>query len=193
MGVRYWTGLAILLAVVGVAPMDALKYQHRMVAEYVPPDLVPVPGGWESVRSYFLRREAASAYDALHAAAGRDGIALRIVSAYRSFDRQDALYRLQLRIDGPGQTTVARPGFSEHQLGEALDLCGPEPAAVLHATFAETAAGRWLAARAPDFGFAVSYTEANRAQTGFSPEPWHYRYVGSDARARHEAAMLGSR
>ena len=161
---------------------------------YVPPDLVAVAGGYSPERSYFLRRETGSAYEALRAAAKRDGVALWVVSAYRSFERQKQLHLNQVLLDGPGQSTVAQPGFSEHQLGMAVDFCGADPKAVTNARFAETDAARWLREHAPEFGFSLSYTAANQPTTGFSDEPWHYRYVGTaGARTRHEAALRGTR
>jgi len=54
-------------------------------------------------------------------------------------------------------------------------------------------AGLWMKAHAPDSGFSLSYTGANQERTGFSPEPWHYRFGGTGARARHEAALGGPR
>jgi D-alanyl-D-alanine carboxypeptidase len=86
---------------------------------------------------------------------------------------------------------VAKPGHSEHQLGTAVDVAGADDETVLKTEFGDTPAGKWLTAHAPAFGFAISYTAANRATTGYIPEPWHYRYVGSAARARHEAALAG--
>ena len=70
-------------------------------------------------------------------------------------------------------------GYSEHQTGLAVDLITPEdPGCDFDACFARTPAGRWLARHAWRFGFVVRYQPATTAITGYSPEPWHLRYVG---------------
>jgi D-alanyl-D-alanine carboxypeptidase len=191
MGKRFRVVSVCLLAI--STALSAGAQQHQMVREYVPPDLVPVSGGHEQGRRYLLRREAAAAYEHLRTAATRDNVRLSIVSGFRSFDQQRRLFDLQIRIDRQRQSTVAAAGYSEHQLGDAVDFGGDESSAILESAFGQTRAGRWLNDRAPDFGFAVSYTVANQHVTGFAAEPWHYRYVGSTARARHAEAIQGMR
>jgi D-alanyl-D-alanine carboxypeptidase len=100
---------------------------------------------------------------ALLLAAAQAGHAVSINSAYRSYDEQARLFR---SIKQPGR--AARPGQSEHQLGVAVDLRLPGPAAV-----------DWLAAHAADFGFTRSYPPGKHKLTGYRPEPWHVRFVGA--------------
>ena len=52
--------------------------------------------------------------------------------------------------------------------GEVLPIDDPQSATQVAA----------LRDNAPQFGFIVSYTEENREETGYQPEPWHLRYVG---------------
>lgn len=160
--------------------------------DYMPPDLVKISHGYDDAIQYRLRKEAAAAYESLIAAAARDSVDLMAVSAYRSYDTQRELYLFKLRTAGWKQTTVAKPGHSEHQLGVAVDFTDGNLERLLRPEFGAGKAGKWLARRAPEFGFAVSYTEANSAQTGYAPEPWHYRYFGvPEAAARHDSALRG--
>ena len=46
--------------------------------------------------------------------------------------------------------------------------------------FEGTASGQWLAANAHNYGFIMRYPQGKDAVTGYSYEPWHYRYVGVD-------------
>jgi D-alanyl-D-alanine carboxypeptidase len=126
----------------------------------------------------------------MRSAARRASIELRLVSAYRDCETQRQVYLAKLERSGWNQRTVAKPGHSEHQLGTAIDLVGDDAAALLEEFFVSTPAGLWLREHAPDFGFSLSYTRANRLRTGYAAEPWHYRYVGAaKARTRHEAAL----
>lgn len=171
--------------------LELVDRTHPLSPSYAPTDLVAVTPGLDPKRTYELRREAADAWRRMHAAARADGVELRVISAFRSFEYQRGVYADAVRRMGPDQNSVAKPGHSEHQLGTAIDIAGDDDQTVLQTAFGETAAGKWLAARAPEFGFAISYTAANRATTGYIPEPWHYRYVGANARARHDAAITG--
>ncbi|MPZ04180.1 M15 family metallopeptidase, partial [Micrococcus luteus] len=56
------------------------------------------------------------------------------------------------------------------------------------ACFGDTAAGRWVAAHAAEYGFVIRYPAGAEDVTGFDHEPWHLRYVGSTEAARVEAA-----
>jgi LAS superfamily LD-carboxypeptidase LdcB len=68
------------------------------------------------------------------------------------------------------------PGYSEHQLGTTVNLCGLDLKTVLNPDFDRTREGRWLRKNAPRFGFYQSYTRENQHLTGYVPEPWHYRF-----------------
>ena len=146
---------------------------------YVPPDLaaVPVP----HTNAPRLRRVAASAVVRMFAAARRAGIALASNSAYRSFDSQTAVYDQDLHAHGlaAADTLTARPGYSEHQTGLAIDIGAVSGRCSLSACFASTREGRWLASNAWRFGFVLRYPKGYTAITGYDFEPWHYRYVGA--------------
>jgi D-alanyl-D-alanine carboxypeptidase len=173
------------------SPEPRVDRDHALPSDYVPDDLVVVGPGFEKRRVYQLRLEAAAAWERMRDAARADGIQLRLVSAFRSYQDQQRVYQAKVERDGPQQNAVAAPGHSEHQLGTAIDIAGPDDETMLEHAFAETDAGKWLVARAPEFGYAVRYTRANQKQTGYTAEPWHYRYFGDAARARHDAALQG--
>lgn len=159
---------------------------------YVPTDLVEIPFGYESGRTYRLRKEAATALETMIRRARRAGVSLVVVSAYRSYATQRRIYLGKLKRSGWLQDTVAKPGHSEHQLGTTVDLNGPDESTLLRVSFGETPEGQWLREHAPAFGFALSYTEFNSGVTGYAPEPWHYRYYGVEKAARRHAEALGS-
>jgi D-alanyl-D-alanine carboxypeptidase len=166
---------------------------HGLPPDYTPDDLVSVGPRYEDEIDYRMRREAAGALKSMIAAANADGIALYVVSAYRSWRRQQINYQNRVERSGWDQNTVARPGHSEHQLGTAVDLTDGDKATLLEESFGATRAGIWLRENAPRFGFAQSYTPRNRAATGYAAEPWHYRYWGVDKASAKHAAAWGSR
>lgn len=114
--------------------------------------------------------ETISAFRSMREGANNDGIDIVVQSAYRTFEYQRGLYE---RAGGDG--SVARPAFSEHHTGRALDLWGPDG---LLDENAPTETGRWVAAHAYEYGFIVRYTEENQPVTGYIAEPWHITYVG---------------
>lgn len=108
------------------------------------------------------------------------GVNLRVVSAYRSFDYQIALFERYLKQSGfeKANTFSALPGQSEHQTGLAVDLDDTTGQYTLQQSFDQTLAYQWLSQHAHQYGFILSFPKGWEARTGYMYEPWHYRYVG---------------
>ena len=133
------------------------------------------------VRGYQVAAPAAGPLTRLLAAGGRDGHPFKVASAFRSHDYQAAVHASTVAARGreAADRLSARAGHSEHQTGLAVDLVVPsEPACHFDPCFARTPAGRWLARNAWRHGFLVRYQPSTSSVTGYSPEPWHLRYVG---------------
>lgn len=149
--------------------------------DYVPDDLVKINQKWNyHTKEYpkYLRKYVAIILERMLQNAEDQGIHIRVFSAYRSYEKQRYLYLKALSRSGLQQNSVAKPGHSEHQLGTAVDFCGLDPNTVLNQNFGLTKEGRWLRENALKFGFHQSYTEENQHETGYIPEPWHYRFKG---------------
>ena len=123
-------------------------------------------------------------------AASSDGVDLMICSAYRSYDRQQTLFRNKInKLMGEGMTyleaykigsmNVTVPGTSEHHLGLALDILTGSYTK-MDDGFGDTEAGKWLAENAKDYGFILRYPKGKEEITGIVYEPWHFRYVGRE-------------
>lgn len=110
------------------------------------------------------------------------GKRLVLVSGYRSAGYQERLYARYVREHGTtaADRFSARAGHSEHQTGLAADVT---QAGVPFTRFGGTASSDWVAAHAWRYGFVVRYTAGTEDVTGYSPEPWHLRYVGPDLAA----------
>lgn len=130
--------------------------------------------------------EANYALGNLQTAAGEAGYSMPLISGYRSFDKQDGLYRNYAARDGKqmADTYSAWPGHSEHQTGLAFDI------GALDDNFGETAAGKWLAENAHKYGFIIRYPKGKESITGYQYEPWHVRYLGIEtATAVYESGL----
>lgn len=156
-----------------LAPLDK---QHVLAANCEPADLVSLPAQYSS-GTQLMRAEAASAIVKMFEAAGKDGYLLYVNSSYRSYSEQSATYDYWVRQNGKeyADRTSARPGHSEHQLGNTADVgwSGCE----LECTIG-TPEAAWIAENSYRFGFIVSYPDGKEAITGYAAEPWHVRYVG---------------
>lgn len=138
--------------------------------DYAAPDLVDVPV--PHVYSPQLRQEASDQIVAMFAAfTAETGLQMQSQSAYRSYAAQQSVY-------GGNDTLTARPGYSEHQTGLAMDISALPNVCALQICFADTPQGQWLAANAYKYGFVLRYPDGMTDITGYQFEPWHYRYVG---------------
>lgn len=146
--------------------------QHCLVPlNYAPKDMRVIYGAT-------LRAEAAAEYKRLIDAATSQGISMQSTSSYRSYAQQVTTYNHWVTVNGSvaaADTVSARPGYSEHQTGLAVDVgvggCALD-------CFGTTPAYAWMKANSHNFGFIERYPSGKTAVTGYSPEPWHYRYVG---------------
>lgn len=127
-----------------------------------------------------LRDEAATALEKLMGDAKDKGIDLMLVSGYRSFVLQKAVYERNVSEQGREEAdkTSARPGYSEHQTGLAADLGETNGQCELQICFGDSKEGKWLAKNAQNYGFIIRYQDGKQSVVGYSYEPWHIRYVG---------------
>ena len=156
--------------------------QHPLPEDYEPDDLIELL--YKSYRAgitdvMMLRRKAEAALEEMAAAARAAGHTLVVSSAYRSYQYQIGSFerwtaRLGLK---QAERVSARPGRSQHQLGLVVDFGS------ISNSFAETPAGKWVAANAGRFGFSLSYPKGYDKLTGYEWESWHYRYVGRELAA----------
>jgi len=168
---------------------------YLVTAGYAPADLVSVTGAGIAGAGLF-RRAMLADLRAMDQAARAAGIRLRVVSAYRSYWSQQAVFNAWVQRSGYDQAIrySARAGHSEHQLGMTLDhsfVGGSDP--WTYTDFALTRAGAWLKANAWRYGFVMSYPKGMERYTGYGYEPWHYRYYGRTLAAQQRASGVNPR
>lgn len=137
-----------------------------------------VPGDLTSYDGYVVSAKILPDMTALFAAAANAGVPLSLTSSYRSYANQVATYNYWVSANGStaaADTVSARPGYSEHQTGFVFDLsaggCSLE-------CFRGSAQYQWMLSNASTFGFIERYPQGLESVTGYSPEAWHWRYVG---------------
>ena len=102
------------------------------------------------------------------------GLNIWIQSGYRSYNFQNIIYNDYVAKDGQekADTYSARPGYSEHQTGLAIDLN------TISYDFVNTPEFAWINTNAYRYGFILRYPQGKENITGYMYEPWHLRYVG---------------
>ena len=140
-----------------------------------------LPGGVEAVVGDV--RSPAS-LEALFAGAAKDGLTLYATSGYRSYSTQKAIFerKLDRMSEKQANLSVAKPGYSEHQTGLAMDIEGETTKGTgLTEAFGESPEGIWAAKHCAEYGFIIRYPKDKTKITGYIYEPWHLRYVGREA------------
>ncbi len=147
-------------------------------SDFVPEGLVNILDyNIPATQGLLLRKIAVSDLkEMIHAAKKEKGGNLKVISAYRSYFRQQEVYSGWVKKLGQQEALrqSARPGCSEHQLGTAVDFNS------LDFSFAGTSEGMWLSKNAFKYGWVNSYPINSEQITGYVYEPWHYRYIGKD-------------
>jgi hypothetical protein len=128
-----------------------------------------------TIDGFQIEENTAKDFILMRNAAAKDGIILHIVSAFRSMELQTRMYSERFNSDGSLTAEglkwgpAAKPGWSNHQSGVALDI-------ETGMTIADRLAGRrsaifaWLQTHAATYGFDNDDIPPKQ------PEPWHWRH-----------------
>ncbi len=141
------------------------------------------------VGAYLVDRRIAEPLSEMIDAAAEEGVTLRIGSAYRSVAYQRDVFDRnveQLKKRGYSEErakeitseSIADPGTSEHSLGLAVDFARGDNTDFVE-SYEKTEQFAWLSAHAAEYGFICRYSKDKESITGYTYEPWHYRYVGA--------------
>ena len=154
-----------------------------------------LPRGKVQIGYSYVAKPAADAYFLLKAAVSKAKLGtLCINSGYRSFNSQTLIHDAKVALLGKtgGEKLAARPGYSEHQTGLAMDVSTTQLGCRI-GTFGASKASKWIAANAWQYGFVVRYPNGKTAITGYVWEPWHMRFVGlelaADMKAKNTATL----
>lgn len=143
---------------------------------------------------YKLQKEANKAYLLMKEAAKKEGITIKIVSSYRSFEHQKRIwtrkYKKYISQGLPPTKVIEKiieystiPGTSRHHWGTDIDIVDGSkkaPKSLLEAKNFEKDRvyedlKKWMDENANKYGFYLVYTNKS-SRKGFKYEPWHYSY-----------------
>ena len=153
------------------------KYNY-LTEDYVPENLQTVDKKYSS-KTLQLVDYAKEAFEELSEAASKENYTVLAMSSYRSYQYQYNLYNRYVNTDGieAADTYSARPGYSEHQTGLAVDVYnGKED----FTNFEKTKEYNWMQDNAYKFGFILRFPKDKVLETGYQYASWHYRYVGKE-------------
>ncbi len=146
---------------------------------YIPYDLVLLDKDLTTTPNC-LKKEASDSIREMIKKAKEDGYDIKVTSGFRSYATQKTILENSIKSRNKNaHRLIAKPGYSEHQLGVAVDLTGSSiknvSATIL---FKDSVEDKWLEKHASEYGFVESYPENKEDVTGYMNEDWHYRYVG---------------
>jgi LAS superfamily LD-carboxypeptidase LdcB len=144
--------------------------------------------------SFKLQQEAFDAFQEMKKAALKEGITIKVVSGYRSFNRQKSIWNRKYNLftsQGLSPNSALEkiieystiPGTSRHHWGTDIDIIDSSVKApkslLVEGNFTTNGVyfklKKWMDSNAENFGFYLVYT--NKVdRKGFKYEPWHYTY-----------------
>lgn len=153
---------------------------RQLPKDYIPADLEVIDSKYNE-GELLLRHNARLAFENMCEIAKQEGIYLKAISTFRSYNYQQQVYYKNYNEDMPlaayqqeRDRVSARAGHSEHQTGLAVDINE------LEQSFEDTAEAKWLFNNAYKYGFILRYPKGKDKITGYDYEPWHYRYLGCE-------------
>jgi len=150
--------------------------KYNKIAANYSPKLVTISSTY-ATKTLQATNDTVSAFEKLCSDASKENLTIRAVSAYRTYAYQENLYNKYVAQDGKSDADKysARPGFSEHHTGLAIDVMG---GTTVYTKFDTTSEYTWLSKNAHLYGFIIRYQKDKTDITGYKYEPWHIRYVG---------------
>ena len=147
-------------------------------------ELVDVKNAWDE--DIKVEKKAYEKYQELAKELADEGITIELDSVYRSVKRQQDLWDEWSNDPEKGpeyvKKYVAVPGYSEHHTGLAIDICLRINGELVYENddmIAQRDIFSKIHAKLAKYGFILRYPEGKDASTGYSYEPWHFRYIDS--------------
>lgn len=146
------------------------------------PTLAPVIDG----SAVTVDSRITDSYKSMYNDALASGLVLTPYSGYCSFQRQQTVFdnkvdafmlqgmtRDEAKLNA--EKRIGQSGCSENNAGLAVDIISAS------AGFSSSNEYKWLTENAYKYGFVLRYPDDKTGITGMIYQPWHWRYVGTEA------------
>lgn len=143
------------------------------------------PEGLVSFQNIIVSKRIVPDLKRLIAAAQKDGLSLKVVSGYRSYEKQESIFEgwvakemkknralSRSKAIELANTYSAKAGHSEHQLGTVVDILSSENGYTFSSD-PQLKYVSWLEKHASEFNFTISYPKGS---SEYVYEPWHLRW-----------------
>ncbi|MCD7845071.1 MAG: M15 family metallopeptidase, partial [Oscillospiraceae bacterium] len=165
--------------------LQLIRYEYPLGEDYEPPALTEIEDG-----EYMDSRVANALIDMI-AAARASGYPVYVCSCYRPYSTQYIIYwdhvdeymaqgMTQEEAEAATRLAVNYPGASEHQSGLAADILESADQD-MEPYIGGSGLMLWLEENCAAFGYVIRYPDGKTDITGVEYEPWHLRYVGTEA------------
>lgn len=158
-------------------PQDDSYISFRYgLGDYEPSKLVTIPQRY-AVNGQSLTSISLKAFTDMCDALARnvEGEGIYAVNSYKSYASQVDIYK---RYGLDADDYVDRPGYSDAQLGESVEVVSSLTATIKD--FDTTASYKYLLEHAHEFGFINRYPLGKEKVTGYKGNPSYWRYVGEE-------------
>ena len=156
--------------------------RNPLGSEYIPENLVEVQGPTgEKMDPNYINKMDFLAYRfflEMQKAALEEGYEVFIDSSYRSYEYQQRLFVDLVLKKGYYYALkyCAMPGSSEHQTGLAIDIILRRNGIMIDNFDESDPEIEWLITNSYNYGYILRYPKNKQSITGYSYEPWHYRF-----------------
>lgn len=145
----------------------------------------------------YMRKAAYKAFRQMWRAAQKEGVALTIISAFRSNHYQKGIWNRKWQAQNSAPAVRVQnimqyssmPGISRHHWGTDIDINA------LNNSYFESARGRreyqWLQKHAVEYGFFQPYSAFNTYRDrGYHEEKWHWSYYPTSSVLQRAYALM---
>lgn len=170
--------------------IDVLVNKENLLpSDYVPSKLVVLDDNKNNFHNYndpdlkpMVREDIINDLFEMFNDAKKCGYFLIVDSGYRSYEYQLKILKYNIEKHGEewAYNYVALPGASEHQTGLCFDIAYMYDDIYCDNIKEADPEIKWMINNSYKYGFILRYPKGKEEITGYSYEPWHYRYVGKE-------------
>ena len=162
---------------------------NLLPSDYIPGKLVILDNNKNNFHNYndpnlkpMIREDIIEDLFEMFKAAKEEGYSLIVDSGYRSYEYQLEVLKANIEKYGEDKAYkyVAIQGASEHQTGLCFDVAYMYDGVYSDEINEEDEEINWLLNNSYEYGFILRYPKGKEKITGYSFEPWHFRYVGKE-------------